>query len=139
MGRDVTAFAPFADLSADGDVDVVNPNRAMPHMDLASGRGAQLDVLPRHYIGPANCPDSNRLCHVVSLVWNFGQRGLGYSFGWRSRTGLTLSSSDAMCRMVDSASQLPTIWTLIGIPSLPVPNLIEMPGSPVTLSGTVAP
>jgi TetR/AcrR family transcriptional regulator, transcriptional repressor for nem operon len=39
---------------------------------------------------------------------------------------------------VDSASQLPTSCTLIGSPSLLVPNRIDRPGKPVTLSGTVA-
>lgn len=53
--------------------------------------------------------------------------------GCRSRTTLTLSKSDATCRMVDSASQLPTNWTLMGMPSWLVPNRIEMPGKPVRL------
>lgn len=61
------------------------------------------------------------------------------SDGCRSRTGLTASSSDATCRMVDSACHAPTTCTLIGIPSLLVPNRIAKPGKPVTLSGTVAP
>ena len=54
--------------------------------------------------------------------------------GCRSRKVLTLSSSDAMCRIVDSASQLPTSCTLIGRPSLLVPNRIDNPGKPVRLS-----
>jgi len=42
-----------------------------------------------------------------------------YSDGLRSRTMLTLSSSDATCRMEYSASQPPTSRTLIGIGTLP--------------------
>ena len=43
--------------------------------------------------------------------------------GWRSRTGLAVSSSEARCRTVDSANQLDTNCTPIGNPSLLVPNL----------------
>jgi len=39
---------------------------------------------------------------------------------------------------VDSACQLPTIWTPIGIPSWLVPNRMETPGRPVTVRGMVA-
>ena len=59
--------------------------------------------------------------------------------GCRPRTGLTASNSDARCRIVDSANQLDTSCTLIGSPSLLVPNRIDNAGSPVTLNGTVAP
>ena len=60
-------------------------------------------------------------------------------FGWRSRTGLTPSSRAPRCRMVDSACQLDTNCTLIGMPSALVPNLIVRPGSPVMFKGTVEP
>lgn len=47
-----------------------------------------------------------------------GHDGLrGQSAGCRSTTRLTSSSSEATCKMVDSASQLPTSCTLIGMPS----------------------
>jgi hypothetical protein len=40
--------------------------------------------------------------------------------------------------MVDSACQLPTICTPIGMPSWLVPNRLDTPGKPVTLDGAVA-
>ena len=63
----------------------------------------------------------------------------GQRLACRSWTGLTLSSTKAARRIVDSACQLPTSCTLIGRPSRLVPNRIDRPGRPVMFSGTVAP
>jgi hypothetical protein len=49
---------------------------------------------------------------AIPFHWRVGMMnsrlGLNHSAGWRLRTGLTLSRSDARCRIVDSASHLPT-------------------------------
>jgi len=59
--------------------------------------------------------------------------------GWKVANGaLAVSSSDARCRTVDSASQPDTNCTPIGSPFRLVPNLIDNPGRPVTVKGTVA-
>src|SRR6201991_1048008 len=102
-----------------------------------------LEHLRRHVLrhtGLTWMADAGIPVHVPRSASPVGRRGAlprRQRAGCWSRTGLSDSSSEAMCRIVDSACQLATTCTATGMPALLVPNRIDRAGSPLRLKGTV--